>query len=178
MARFASAFAVALWFALFAHAGHAGPYTEPGHAIAAMIDWAAEVEDFDRGPMNIANPGLGDASHGQPEDALGPAPGNDVLNVVSLGDGGSLTLFFPNGISDGAGDDFAVFENAFFAPDGLRSKEHEKLRAARRLRRRRRRLGGNLAGSEDDGEQEAGTIGEGHRVSLEHVFCGELQGCT
>jgi hypothetical protein len=119
MARFASAFAVALSLALFTHAGHAGPYTEPGHAIAAMIDWAAEVEEFDRGPMNIANPGLGDASHGQPEAALGPAPGNDVLNVVSLGDGGSLTLFFPNGISDGAGDDFAVFENAFFAPDGL-----------------------------------------------------------
>jgi hypothetical protein len=69
--------------------------------------------------MNIANPGLGNASHGQPEDALGPAPGNDALNVVSLGDGGSLTLFFPNGISNGAGDDFAVFENAFFAPDGL-----------------------------------------------------------
>ena len=119
MARFRFARLVCVSSLCLSAPALAGPYTEPGHAIAAMADWAAEVEDFARGPLNIANPGLGDASHGQPEDALGPATGNDSLDAVSLGDGGSLTLFFPNGISDGAGDDFAVFENAFFAPDGL-----------------------------------------------------------
>src|SRR5262249_51211439 len=97
----------------------AGPYTESGHAISEMIAWGAEVEAFTRGPLNIANPGGGNASHGQPEDALGPALGTDTLDTVSLGDGGSLTLFFPGGIGNGAGDDFAVYENGFFGPDGL-----------------------------------------------------------
>ncbi len=97
----------------------AGPYTESGHAPSAMLDWAAEVEGCARGPLDIAQPGAGDASHGQPEDALGPAPGNDVLDVVSLGDGGSITLFFPDGIADGPGDDFAVFENGFYSVEGL-----------------------------------------------------------
>jgi len=97
----------------------AGPYTEDGHLPSAMLAWAAEVDDFVRGPLDIANPGGGNASHGQPEDALGPASGADVYDTVSLGDGGSITLFFPDGIADGPGDDFAVFENSFYSVEGL-----------------------------------------------------------
>ncbi len=44
--------------------------------------------------------------------ALGPA-GNDVLDVVSLGRGGEITLSFAGGFRNGPGWDFAVFENAF-----------------------------------------------------------------
>jgi hypothetical protein len=41
------------------------------------------------------------------------------MHVFSLGDDGYITLFFASGISDGPGDDFAVFENGFFTPGGL-----------------------------------------------------------
>ena len=97
----------------------AGPYTEPGHEIAEMVAWATEVEAFARGPLDIASPGGGNASHGAPELALGPAGGLDTLDAVALGDGGSLTLFFESGIADGPGDDFAVYENSFFNIEGL-----------------------------------------------------------
>lgn len=47
-----------------------------------------------------------------PVKALGPAAG-DSFDVVSLGRGGEITLTFTNAIRDGAGADFAVFENGF-----------------------------------------------------------------
>lgn len=47
-----------------------------------------------------------------PVKALGPAVG-DSFDVVSLGRGGEITLTFTNSIRDGAGVDFAVFENGF-----------------------------------------------------------------
>lgn len=46
-----------------------------------------------------------------PDKALGKAKG-DAFDIVCLGRGGQITLSFPNGISDGEGADFAVFENA------------------------------------------------------------------
>jgi hypothetical protein len=45
-----------------------------------------------------------------PDLALGAATG-DSYDVVSLGNGGSITLTFDNLIRDGSGFDFAVFEN-------------------------------------------------------------------
>src|SRR5437762_3542169 len=47
-----------------------------------------------------------------PTQALGPAEGN-AFNIVSLGDGGQITLTFDAPIANGPGFDFAVFENAF-----------------------------------------------------------------
>jgi hypothetical protein len=44
--------------------------------------------------------------------ALGPAEGTSH-GVVSLGEGGSITLTFDAPIVDGPGDDLAVFENSF-----------------------------------------------------------------
>jgi hypothetical protein len=43
----------------------------------------------------------------------------DPADVVSLGDGGSASLIFYSGISDGIGDDFAIFENGFPDLNGL-----------------------------------------------------------
>jgi hypothetical protein len=71
-----------------------------------------------RGPIDIANPDGPKATFGKPEYVLGPAT-SDVLDVLSLGDGGQVTLFFAAGIPDRPGDDFAVFENGFFAPGGV-----------------------------------------------------------
>jgi hypothetical protein len=89
-----------------------------GYAPELMQAWATEVEAFERGPMDIADPQGGTASHGLPEYAVGPATGQ-TADVFSLGDGGSITLFFATGIGDGPGDDFAVYENGFYSVEGL-----------------------------------------------------------
>ena len=46
------------------------------------------------------------------EQALGPAEGNS-LSVLSLGRGGQITFYFEEGIANGRGADFAIFENSF-----------------------------------------------------------------
>jgi hypothetical protein len=89
-----------------------------GYAPELMQAWASDVDAFQRGPMDIAEPQLGPASHGLPEYAVGPATGQ-TSDVFSLGDGGSITLFFASGIGDGPGDDFAVYENGFYSVEGL-----------------------------------------------------------
>ena len=76
-----------------------------------LIGWATGVV-VERGPLDIADISLGNASHGTAQDALGPAEGDGVL-VVSLGDRGSATLTFSSPIMNGPGPDFAVFENGF-----------------------------------------------------------------
>lgn len=71
--------------------------------------WATQVVDFQPGPQNIANPNGPLVNVGKPTDALGsPSSG-----LVSLGDGGSITLAFDAPIANGEGFDFAVFENGF-----------------------------------------------------------------
>ena len=80
-----------------------------------ILGWASAVTHFTRGPENITQPGGELASYGKPSDALGTSDGyfSENLNVVSLGDGGSITLTFPQPIGDGPGPDIAVFENGF-----------------------------------------------------------------
>ena len=83
-----------------------------------VATWASSVVSATRGPIDIANPGGPLASFGTNATALSP-PHNDNFDVFSLGDGGQITLSFANGFGDGPGDDFAVFENGFFAPGGM-----------------------------------------------------------
>jgi hypothetical protein len=106
----------------------AGPFPpaagQPGStAIAAgdprFVEWANSVASLTRGPQNISNPSLGLASFGTPGNALGPSDAaTNFAGVVSLGDGGQMTLGFAEPIRNGAGPDFAVFENGF-ASSGL-----------------------------------------------------------
>lgn len=91
---------------------------QTGYAPELMQAWATSVHELLRGPLDIANPEAGTASYGEGSFALGPASG-DSADVVSLGDGGSIALQFDSGISDGPGDDLAVFENGFFTIGGL-----------------------------------------------------------
>ena len=79
---------------------------------SSIIDWATQVENFNRGPEDITNPDGPLASFGTPEEALFEAEGNST-NVVSLGDGGSITLSFNYSIRNEEGFDFVVFENSF-----------------------------------------------------------------
>lgn len=102
----------------------AGPFApaagQPGStAIAAndpmFVGWATGFENLMRGPQNIASPGGALASAGSGANALGPADATSANGgpIVSLGDGGRITLSFAAAITDGPGYDFAVFENGF-----------------------------------------------------------------
>ncbi|MEM6821330.1 MAG: PEP-CTERM sorting domain-containing protein [Verrucomicrobiota bacterium] len=102
----------------------AGPFEpaagQPGsNAIAAgdvsIVGWATGIVDITRGPVDISDSGSVDASFGSAANALGPADATPIVAtpVVSLGDGGSITLSFSNPITDGPGYDFAIFENGF-----------------------------------------------------------------
>ncbi len=76
-----------------------------------LITWATEVV-VERGYKDISHPELGFVTHGLESDATGPT---DLTSygVVSLGDGGVATLTFDESIyiTNGNGNDFAVFEN-------------------------------------------------------------------
>ena len=76
---------------------------------SAFINWATTCV-VTRGYQDIASPSGGYASVGN--DTNGTKKAN-VNPVVSLGDGGIAILTFQSPITNGAGFDFAVFENAF-----------------------------------------------------------------
>jgi hypothetical protein len=90
-------------------AGQAGSDAIAGTS-SLFLEWASGYTDNTRGPLDIAHPANGLASYGSPTSALGAA---DNTGVVSLGDGGSITLTFDRAIANGSGADFAVFENGF-----------------------------------------------------------------
>jgi hypothetical protein len=89
-----------------------GPYTEAGIPSASplFLGWATGVQTFVRGPQT-AGTTTPLASFGVQGNALGPVDGQ----LVSLGDGGSITLTFAAPITNGPGPDFAVFENGFLS---------------------------------------------------------------
>jgi hypothetical protein len=71
----------------------------------AFIGWAVGYKDYDKG-RDL------DAVFETPEKALGKANGTS-FDIVSLGEGGSITMIFDPPIGDGQGWDFAVFANPF-----------------------------------------------------------------
>lgn len=93
---------------------------EPGstaiHRDSLIITAWAKGAVLNRGPQQCGLPSLGLATTGTAESAIGPAGEN---GVVSLGDGGSIVLEFDPPIRNGAGFDFAVFENGFLYKDSL-----------------------------------------------------------
>ena len=78
----------------------------------ACDGFATEVVDVTYGP------GAGFGQDQMPGIVLGPPVGGGelmgALDVVTLGNGGSITLAFAGAIEDGEGPDFIVFENVFF----------------------------------------------------------------
>ena len=98
-----------LWAQFAPAAGIAG--TTAMHAdSSAFVAWATGCT-VERGLQRIDKPNLGVANFGNETLALG-VPGG-TMDVVSLGDGGSAVLTFDSPICNGAGPDFAVFENGF-----------------------------------------------------------------
>jgi hypothetical protein len=92
----------------------AGPYSPAGGAPGSeaihrtdsrIVKWASGFLPVEYGTEV-------DSEWKTPAKAIGPAA-DDVYHIVCLGNGGRITMYFPNPIRDGAGADFAVFENAF-----------------------------------------------------------------
>lgn len=76
-----------------------------------FVGWGSNVT-IERGWKDRADTSLGRVTHGESNWALFKAEGN-VTNVVSLGDGGVATYYFPYALFNGPGPDFAIFENGF-----------------------------------------------------------------
>ena len=98
------------------HGPFCGPVeTEGCDAIAASSNiikgWATGCT-VERGYNSIMVAGPR-ADYGDDTMALGPVSMTDNLTVVSLGDAGVATLTFDKPITNGAGADFAVYENGF-----------------------------------------------------------------
>ena len=94
-------------------AGQAGTTAIPANS-SLFKGWATAVSQFSLGPIDIADPGGDLASFGTLNEVLGASNAAvDNFPVLSLGDGGWITLTFGQPIRDGAGADFAVFENGF-----------------------------------------------------------------
>ncbi len=79
-----------------------------------FVNWASGYT-LNRSWQNMADTSLGKVTTGEEWSITGKA-GN---GVISLGDGGSITLTFPFPIRNGQGPDFAVFENGFKVNDSL-----------------------------------------------------------
>jgi hypothetical protein len=71
-----------------------------------IVGWAAGVDSY------LPGPGVTESQFMMPSQAFGPA-GTSTLAVVTLGNGGSITLTFGAPITDGDSWDFAVYENSF-----------------------------------------------------------------
>ncbi len=82
------------------------------HKSSGLITAWATACSIQRGWQDIANPTLGQTSVGDSTMAIGMADGS----IVSLGDSGVAVLQFAQPIYNGAGADFAVFENGFTNP--------------------------------------------------------------
>jgi Secretion system C-terminal sorting domain len=76
---------------------------------SAFVNWVKTCTIV-RGLQDISDASLGSSFAGDDIAATGKA---DETSVVSLGDGGSATCTFQYPIMNGAGYDFAVFENSF-----------------------------------------------------------------
>ena len=88
------------------------PGTTAMHAdSSAFVAWATGCV-AEPGPMNITNPGGGNAGAGWPaSNVIGYPEG--TMGVTCLGDGGMATVTFASPICNRPGPDFAVFENGF-----------------------------------------------------------------
>lgn len=87
-----------------AAAGQAGS-TAIHKSSARFVNWANQVVSYQPGSSV-------DTVWQNTTKACGP-PGNDVYDILCLGNGGSVTMGFPHPIRNDSGADFAVFENAF-----------------------------------------------------------------
>lgn len=92
----------------------AGPYTPAAGIAGSTAVWkeSTDIVQWATGYHNYLPGSNVTADFKTPEKALGKAVGSS-FDIVSLGDKGTITLSFSGVIRNGAGWDFAVFENSF-----------------------------------------------------------------
>ncbi len=97
-----------------AAASQAGPFAPAaGKAGSTAISMSsADIAGWATGYLNYLPGSNASGTFQTPALALGAATGVST-DVVSLGDSGQITLTFAGAIYNGAGADFAVFENSF-----------------------------------------------------------------
>ena len=100
---------------LFSPLGGQAGSTAISTSDGSIVNWAQGCL-VTRGPQDISNGTSPLATFGTDANATGPATGT---TLVSLGDGGNAVLTFEHSIKNGAGADFAVFENGFTSGDLL-----------------------------------------------------------
>ncbi|HOX47436.1 MAG TPA: hypothetical protein PK668_27830 [Myxococcota bacterium] len=89
-------------------AGYPPPAGEPGSTAVALDD--PRVRGWARGVVSVSFGDGVEATWREPARALGPAEGL-ATGVVSLGEGGRITLELEPPLADGTGPELAVFEN-------------------------------------------------------------------
>lgn len=94
-----------VWAGPFSPAAGVAGSTAVSKDDSSIVQWATGYQNYNPG-TNVID------TWKTPEKALGKAIG-DSYDIVSLGDKGSITLTFGGSIYDGAGYDFAIFENSF-----------------------------------------------------------------
>lgn len=99
-----------LWAQFAPQAGLAGNTAIPAGS-ASFVAWGTSCS-VERGYIDIADPGAGTTTAGTVTDATGAPDGA----IISLGDSGIATITFGGELYNGAGYDFAVFENGFRNP--------------------------------------------------------------
>ncbi|MGE4518815.1 MAG: hypothetical protein AB7E04_04835 [Desulfobacteraceae bacterium] len=111
MKKILSGLILLLFFCLFSHAGEFDPEAGTNGSLAVknddekILNWADSYYDYMPG-KNL------DEIWKDPSKALGFASG-EISDIVSLGEGGEITLGFFPPVQDKEGFDFAVFENSF-----------------------------------------------------------------
>ena len=92
----------------------AGPFApaagQAGSTAVARTD--SQIKAWASGFSNYVQGADLDAAFADASKALGPAEGTN-FDAVSLGNGGRITLSFSGTLFNGAGYDFAIFENSF-----------------------------------------------------------------
>lgn len=99
----------------------AGPFApEAGQPGSDAVIWnSPSIVAWATGYQNYVIGSNVDANWQTPQRALGVAGNSDgsnqgfIYDIACLGNGGRITLTFANPITNGAGADFVVFENAF-----------------------------------------------------------------
>lgn len=113
--RFVTVVAALAIVTLAAHPAAAGPFVDPSidPSDPSIVDWADSVVDYSSvgevtGDQSIAARALGASDSNTV--SLGDLSTAEIASAASPG---SITLGFSGGITDGAGNDFVVFENTF-----------------------------------------------------------------
>lgn len=84
------------------------------YSLSAQSIWGGSVVNFTQGTTNLVNPVSPERSN--PNLSLGETTNSDVLNFVSLGFAGEITIRMSQPIRNGEGNDLKIWETTYNSP--------------------------------------------------------------